>query len=245
MASPSLERRILLADDEVMILHLVGSLLEMEGYQVLSAENGKAAVELARGERNVIDLFMSDLEMPEMDGLSAYRRIKQARPNLKVLFMSGGGIFGQLRLPPSLPFLKKPFGLQALRNKLAGILNDGLPAEETWPRVILVVDRDSSRRERTAAILTENGFAVLATISLEEAEEISYTISAIDLIITEAESGAAASNHKDQALAICRFDRDVLKRNFLSAHGEEFLPNEPTPELLIERVNKLLASSAG
>ena len=56
-----------------------------------------------------------------MDGISAYRKISAERPNINVLFMSGG-ISGQRQLPRSLPFLSKPFAMDTLCAKINEIM---------------------------------------------------------------------------------------------------------------------------
>lgn len=69
-----LHNKILIADDDTEMLELLGSMLEAEGYQVIKAENGQQAVELARKELPA--LVLSDIHMPVMDGLQACKAIK-------------------------------------------------------------------------------------------------------------------------------------------------------------------------
>ena len=69
-----LHNKILIADDDAEMLETLASMLEAEGYQVIRAENGQQAVELARKELPA--LVMSDIHMPVMDGLAACKAIK-------------------------------------------------------------------------------------------------------------------------------------------------------------------------
>jgi len=69
-----LHNKILIADDDTEMLALLSSMLEAEGYEVIKAENGQEAVELARKELPA--LIMSDIHMPVMDGLAACKAIK-------------------------------------------------------------------------------------------------------------------------------------------------------------------------
>lgn len=70
-----LHNKILIADDDNEMLETLSSMLEAEGYQVLKAENGQEAVELAREELPA--LVMLDIHMPVMDGLRACKAIKE------------------------------------------------------------------------------------------------------------------------------------------------------------------------
>jgi two-component system alkaline phosphatase synthesis response regulator PhoP len=69
-----LHNKILIADDDAEMLETLSSMLEAEGYQVIKAENGQEAVELARKELPA--LVMLDIHMPVMDGLTACKEIK-------------------------------------------------------------------------------------------------------------------------------------------------------------------------
>ncbi|OGR75616.1 MAG: hypothetical protein A2X32_03080 [Elusimicrobia bacterium GWC2_64_44] len=69
-----LHNKILIADDDAEMLETLSSMLEAEGYQVIKAENGQEAVELARKELPA--LIMLDIHMPVMDGLKACKAIK-------------------------------------------------------------------------------------------------------------------------------------------------------------------------
>ena len=71
----SLHNKILIADDDAEMLETLSSMLEAEGYQVIKAENGQEAVELARKELPA--LVMLDIHMPVMDGLMACKAIKE------------------------------------------------------------------------------------------------------------------------------------------------------------------------
>jgi DNA-binding NtrC family response regulator len=241
---------VLLADDEPMIRTLIRSFLQKAGYEVLMAGDGSEAVQASNTEPGPIAVLLTDVEMPELDGFSAYRCIKEARPEIKVLFMSGGGIFSQLSLPQPMAFLQKPFGADTLRVKLAALLEGSDGTAEHSIHVILVVDDDTNRRHRTRTILNEHGYAVLTTSSVEEAELVSDSIATIDLIISEVvflgESGVRlaervdASDREISTLLISHFDRDVLRGVSGFVEQPEFLPNFFTADALLSRVRRLL-----
>src|SRR5690606_37613522 len=78
---------LLVVDDEASIRMLLRRVLEAGGYRVLEAGDGEEALILARQHR--LHLLLSDVRMPRMGGPALARRLKQERPELKVLFMSG------------------------------------------------------------------------------------------------------------------------------------------------------------
>lgn len=81
-------RTVLVVDDEPMILHLVGWILRRNGYEVLEASDGEAGLE--RFEANDdIALVLSDVVMPKLDGLDMVRELRQRKPAVPVVFMSG------------------------------------------------------------------------------------------------------------------------------------------------------------
>lgn len=114
---------VLLVEDEPMVRSVAERALTRHGYQVITADNGEDALEiLDKGEP--IDLLISDVVMPGMDGPAMVREARKSRPNLKVLFMSG---YAEEQLRKSIDienvnFLPKPFSVtdlaEAARNTL-------------------------------------------------------------------------------------------------------------------------------
>ncbi|GEM_PF-3703140 len=126
-AAPPLGReRILVVEDEPMNLQVSVMLLESLGYQVTSASSpGEALRILERGEGDV-NLLLTDIIMPEMNGRELADRALLLRPNLKCLFMSGYTddiIAHQGELAPDVKFLGKPFTLEALGASLREVLD--------------------------------------------------------------------------------------------------------------------------
>lgn len=79
--------RILLVDDDDDVRDFTALVLEEEGYEVRVAARGEAALQLAAGEP--FDLLITDIVMPGWDGTELVRRVKQIRPELRVLFITG------------------------------------------------------------------------------------------------------------------------------------------------------------
>jgi len=106
---------VLLVEDEPMVRAVAERALTRHGYTVITADNGEEALELlARGDP--IDLLLSDVVMPGMDGPAMVEQARKERPDLKVLFMSG---YAEEQLRDSINvdnahFLPKPFSVQEL-----------------------------------------------------------------------------------------------------------------------------------
>jgi CheY-like chemotaxis protein len=125
---PNTSSVVLVAEDEVVVRNIVCLLLHHEGFHVLSAADGKEALELAREYRGTIDLLLSDVKMPRMDGISLAEHIVTERPGIRVLLMSGK-ISDEIRKKNiRLPFLHKPFVPSVFRDKVRAVLN-GPPAQ--------------------------------------------------------------------------------------------------------------------
>ena len=109
--------RILVIDDEKDIRDLLRILLESKGYEVVEAENGDAGLRIFRSMP--VDLVMTDILMPEKEGLSTIMDLKKTNAQLKVIAMSGGALkSGQYltfaRKLGADKILEKPFTLDSV-----------------------------------------------------------------------------------------------------------------------------------
>src|SRR5690606_27441388 len=80
---------ILIAEDDRLVRELTRTVLAARGYEVMVAENGRAALELAEKRTEPVDLLLTDVVMPEMGGPELARSLCERQPRLRVLFMSG------------------------------------------------------------------------------------------------------------------------------------------------------------
>src|SRR5207248_8748888 len=106
---------ILLVEDEPMVRTVAERALTRHGYTVITADNGEDALEIV-AKNEPIDLLISDVVMPGMDGPTMVREARQSRPELKILFISGYAE-GQLRKSidiKNVNFLPKPFSVTEL-----------------------------------------------------------------------------------------------------------------------------------
>jgi len=116
-------RTILLVEDNDMVRQLAHDILQTLGADILVAESPKLALQLSAGKR--VDLLLTDVVMPEMNGPELHRRLLKSQPHLKVLYMSGytnNAIVHHGVLGESVDFIQKPFTLQELAEKVRSSL---------------------------------------------------------------------------------------------------------------------------
>ncbi len=116
---------VLLVDDEEIILEVGKELLEGMGYRVLTAKDGKQAMEVYKKDRDEIDIVVLDMVMPNMGGGEAYDRMKEINPDIKVLLSSGFSIDGEaseILERGCNGFVQKPFTMKELSGKIRDIL---------------------------------------------------------------------------------------------------------------------------
>jgi nitrogen-specific signal transduction histidine kinase len=116
---------ILVVEDQPMVLDLVRVALHSHGYTILEAGNGSAALELASNHLGPIELLVTDIVMPQMGGLELAERLKELRPQIKVLFMSGysdDAVERPRMLGEDVAFLPKPFSPSTLAAKVYQLL---------------------------------------------------------------------------------------------------------------------------
>jgi PAS domain S-box-containing protein len=117
---------ILLVEDEVQVRTLAASVLRHQGYDVLEASSGTEALQVADSFKGRFDILVTDIVMPLMRGTELARRMCAARPDLKVLYMSGytdDDVFRQEVGAEHLAFLAKPFTPTGLARKVREVLD--------------------------------------------------------------------------------------------------------------------------
>jgi DNA-binding NtrC family response regulator len=114
---------ILVVDDSEEVLKVVVRTLRDANFHVLSAGNGPEAVKLAAETDGKIHLVLSDVDMPEMSGPDLGQLLKQARPDIHVMLMSGGADGNLLVLNYGWAFIQKPFVPKKLVEMVTDVLH--------------------------------------------------------------------------------------------------------------------------
>ncbi len=116
---------LLLIEDDAELRDLVREILELQGYAVLDAQGGDEALRVAAGYPGAIDLVIADVFTPGISPREAIARLRQARPALKVLFVSGHADDEVLRRTGPLDgaLLRKPFAVGVLGERVRAVLD--------------------------------------------------------------------------------------------------------------------------
>jgi DNA-binding response OmpR family regulator len=124
-------KRILLIDDEEGLRAMLRLSLEKMGYAVMEARDGAEAVALFKA--GPFDLVLTDLMMPEKEGLETIRELRKGHPDLKIIAMSGGGRVGasdnlkMAKIFGATTVFSKPFSFQDLQKAVSALLAEPHP----------------------------------------------------------------------------------------------------------------------
>ena len=115
---------ILIVDDEVGLRNLMSEVLKMSGYHVFSADSGKQALDILK--QQPVDIMVSDVVMPEMDGYELAKIVRENHPDVKVLLASGFTDQRQIKMSDTVlhdNLLTKPFASRDLLRKIRELLD--------------------------------------------------------------------------------------------------------------------------
>jgi PAS domain S-box-containing protein len=117
---------VLVVEDEPGVRAIVRDTLAMQGYCVLEARNGKEALQVGRQHSGTIDLLITDVVMPHMNGHIVAQRLQQLRPNMRIVYMSGypaDAVAHHCEVKPGAAFLPKPLHPEFLTRKVREVLD--------------------------------------------------------------------------------------------------------------------------
>ncbi len=118
---------VLLVEDEAAVRSFAARALGQRGYQVLEATTGAEALDVFAAHGGAVDLVVSDVVMPEMDGPTLMEKLRAKRPDVKIIFISGyaeDSFRRQLAENEDFMFLQKPFDLKELAAAVKAALED-------------------------------------------------------------------------------------------------------------------------
>jgi two-component system cell cycle sensor histidine kinase/response regulator CckA len=116
---------ILIVEDEEIVREMAVKVLKTNGYNVITAQTGNAALLICRQMDKPVDLVLTDVVMPGISGIQFIGELRKFWPNTKVIFMSGytpDAILHQGILEPGTPFIGKPFRMAELLKKVKGVI---------------------------------------------------------------------------------------------------------------------------
>jgi two-component system, cell cycle sensor histidine kinase and response regulator CckA len=117
---------ILLVEDESMVREITGQVLSHAGYSVLESSNAKEALQIAGSHDGRIDVLLTDIVMPEMNGADLAQRMQNRQPDLVTIFMSGYAehdVVKKAKLSSAV-HIQKPFTVDTLLSRVSEALNE-------------------------------------------------------------------------------------------------------------------------
>ncbi len=107
---------VLVVDDETAVRRFAVRVLQRDGYEVLEAGDGAEALELLRADKATIDVIVSDIVMPRLNGVELMQAVAEARPDLPVVLMSGyaTAALSELGIATPCSIVPKPFSAERL-----------------------------------------------------------------------------------------------------------------------------------
>ena len=118
--------KILLVEDDVQVRKLTLQVLKQKGYEVVPAQGGREALEFLEHQSKTVDLLLTDVVMPDMNGKQLYEKSLRFNPDIKVLYMSGYSnnvIAHRGILDSGIHFIQKPFSNRSLLEKIREVLD--------------------------------------------------------------------------------------------------------------------------
>lgn len=208
---PTNKPKVLVIDDEKALRIGVKRLLEMENYEVITAENGKEGIDL--GTQNEFDLAVIDLKMPDVEGIEVLKEIKNRFPNticfIATAYASYETAVEATRLGAH-AYIPKPFSPE----ELLQYLNDG------YQKRLLNLEIERWRKEREERLL-----------------EVAFEKTRMNTIVNSISDGVLVVNKNGEAVL---FNPSVLKMlNLQTIHIEELIVDKLHPEL-INLIKKIL-----
>ena len=111
---------ILVVEDDAIVRMLIVDVLEELEFRVLEAADAEEALVIVNTASQVIDLMMTDVGLPDMDGKQLAGKVRELRPSLPILFASGYA--ENIDVPVGMPVIAKPFSTDQLRDKVKSML---------------------------------------------------------------------------------------------------------------------------
>lgn len=159
--------KILVVDDDLNLLDLLVDTLTSIGYQAVGASGGVPALEKLTSEN--FDLMITDIKMPQLNGISLLKKVRRHYPQMPVLFITGVDLPEVIGRATPDGFLAKPFRINHIEELIENTLKNKTDTLAHHIRKVLVVDDDNTFREMLSDSLRYNEYSPCAVSSGQQA----------------------------------------------------------------------------
>jgi DNA-binding NtrC family response regulator len=160
-------RHALVVDDDKLLARTLADILRMRGWEVTTAHTGAEAVNAAA--RDAFDVVLMDIRMPEMDGVAAFKAMKEVKPDVRVVLMTAyadESLISDAQRSGVLRILSKPVDMRALL---------ALIDAQTSGKPVLVMDEDAEFLKTLSDVLALRGYRAVVASSIEDAARVIQT----------------------------------------------------------------------
>jgi len=183
---PYIIKTVLVIDDEVVIVKLLETFLESQGYQTFRAHSGEEGLNII--ENNKIDVVIADIRLDGISGLDVLEKVKADKPDCEVIIITGFGtqeIAIQALRRGAIDYIEKPIRMDELTTALRRAQEKlSTKKELSYKHTLLVIDDEDEIVKRLKKFLEKEGYEVLGAHSGEEGLNIIENHK-IDVIITD------------------------------------------------------------
>jgi len=201
---------ILVVDDRVEDRETLRDILADKNYRAFVAKDGYEAIDIVR--KSDFDIILMDIRMPGMDGMEVLEVVKEIRPDIGVVMMTGyssEGLAGESLKKGAYTCLYKPFlDMEKLLKVIEEVHYERKGANASWQKVkLLLVDGEDEHREKISRILDGEGYRIVPVTNGKEAiqrvEDGSFNIALIDLELSDMNGLELATRLKEKDRKIC------------------------------------------
>jgi len=226
---------ILVVDDSVEDRETLKDILVERKYRAFVAKDGYEAIDIVR--RSDFDVILLDIKMPGMDGMEVLEVVKEIKPDIGVVMMTGyssEGLAGKSLKKGAYTCLYKPFlDMEKLLRVIEEVREQRKGIASSWQRVrILLVDEEANHREAISNILAGEGYRIVpvgnGSEALKKADESFFNVALVDLELPDMSGIELATKLKENNRKTC-----VIMMSRFSALGLETL-EESTREAIFD-----------
>ena len=211
--------RVLIIEDDVIARKQLAKVIEKEGYEVLTAEDGEIGLEVFHKKHP--EIIVTDLKMPNIDGIEVMHRVKRTSPNTQIIIITA---FGEVDTPilaireGALDYLKKPLDLDQLSLAL-GRAKEKISEHKklsSYPSILFAED-DKNTRERLTRVLKQEKWNVFSASNGEEAINI-FRKEKIDIVLLDLKMPIKGGLETLHEMRIISTDYETI---ILTGYGDE------------------------